>query len=104
MKELEAQIAGLDFDIGQEKQRNYTYLSPESVEKYLNSIIHGTATKSPHHIRFTSHPRYSVAPRAPYESLLPLTSLPRYSTSVFAQHHLALHAAPLILPRRCADY
>lgn len=27
MKELEAQIAGLDFDIGQEKQRNYTYLS-----------------------------------------------------------------------------
>ena len=24
MKELEAQIAGLDFDIGQEKQRNYT--------------------------------------------------------------------------------
>ena len=41
MKELEAQIAGLDFDIGQEKQRNYTYLSPESVEKYLNSIICG---------------------------------------------------------------
>ena len=34
------------------------------------SLIHGTATKSPYHIRFTSHPRYSVAPRAPYEFLL----------------------------------
>lgn len=41
LKELESQIAGLDFDIGQEKQRNYTYLSPDDVEKYLNSIICG---------------------------------------------------------------
>lgn len=47
MKELEAQIAGLDFDIGQEKQRNYTYLSPESVEKYLNSIICGDIQEMP---------------------------------------------------------
>lgn len=41
LKELGSQIAGLDFDIGQEKQRNYTYLSPDDVEKYLNSIICG---------------------------------------------------------------
>ena len=41
LKELEAQIAGLDFDIGQEKQRNYIYLAPDDVEKYLNSIICG---------------------------------------------------------------
>ena len=47
MKELEAQIAGLDFDIGQEKQRNNTYLSPESVEKYLNSIICGDIQEMP---------------------------------------------------------
>ena len=47
LKELEAQIAGLDFDIGQEKQRNYTYLSPESVEKYLNSIICGDIQEMP---------------------------------------------------------
>ena len=47
MKELEAQIAGLDFDIGQEKQRNYTYLSPESVEKDLNSIICGDIQEMP---------------------------------------------------------
>ena len=47
IKELEAQIAGLDFDIGQEKQRNYTYLSPESVEKYLNSIICGDIQEMP---------------------------------------------------------
>lgn len=47
MKELEAQIAGLDFDIGQEKQRNHTYLSPESVEKYLNSIICGDIQEMP---------------------------------------------------------
>lgn len=47
MKELEAQIAGLDFDIGQEKQRNYTYLSPESVEKCLNSIICGDIQEMP---------------------------------------------------------
>ena len=47
MKELKAQIAGLDFDIGQEKQPNYTYLSPESVEKYLNSIICGDIQEMP---------------------------------------------------------
>lgn len=47
LKELEAQIAGLDFDIGQEKQRNYTYLSPESIEKYLNSIICGDIQEMP---------------------------------------------------------
>ncbi len=47
LKELEAQITGLDFDIGQEKQRNYTYLSPESVEKYLNSIICGDIQEMP---------------------------------------------------------
>lgn len=39
LKELEAQIAGLDFDIEQEKQQTYTFLSPDKIENYLNSVI-----------------------------------------------------------------
>lgn len=41
LKELEAQIAQYDFDIEQEKQRNYTYLTPEMIREYLKSIICG---------------------------------------------------------------
>lgn len=39
LKELEAQISQLDFDIEQEKQRSYTFLTPEKVEQYLNAVI-----------------------------------------------------------------
>lgn len=41
LKELEAKIAGLDFDIEQERQRNYTFLTPEKIESYLNAVICG---------------------------------------------------------------
>lgn len=41
LKELETQIAQYDFDIEQEKQRNYTYLTPEMIRGYLHSIIQG---------------------------------------------------------------
>ena len=41
LKELEAEISGLDFDIEQEKQRSYTFLTPEIIESYLNSVICG---------------------------------------------------------------
>ena len=41
LKELEAQISQLDFDIEQEKQRSYTFLTPEKVERYLNAVICG---------------------------------------------------------------
>ena len=41
LKELEAQIAALDFDIEQERQRSYTFLTTDKIEKYLNSIICG---------------------------------------------------------------
>lgn len=41
LKELEAQIAALDFDIEQEKQRHYTFLTPDKIESFLNSIICG---------------------------------------------------------------
>ena len=47
LKKTEARIAGLDFDTGQEKQRNYTNISPESVEKYLNSTICGDVQEMP---------------------------------------------------------
>lgn len=43
LKELEAQINNLDFDIEQEKFRSYTYLSMEIIESYLNSLICGKA-------------------------------------------------------------
>ena len=39
LKELEVQISQLDFDIEQEKQRSYTFLTPEKVEQYLNAVI-----------------------------------------------------------------
>jgi DNA invertase Pin-like site-specific DNA recombinase len=41
LKELETQISQLDFDIEQEKQRTYTYLTIEEIKNYLNSIIGG---------------------------------------------------------------
>lgn len=41
MKELETQISQYDFDIEQEIQRNYSYLTPEMIREYLNSIIRG---------------------------------------------------------------
>ena len=47
LKELEAQIQGLDFDIEQEKQRNYTFLTVDKIETYLNSVICGDITTVP---------------------------------------------------------
>ena len=47
LKELEAQIAGLDFDIEQEKQRTYTFLSADKIESYLNSVICGDIQEMP---------------------------------------------------------
>lgn len=41
LKELEAQISQLDFDIEQEKQRNYTYLTEELIINYVKGIICG---------------------------------------------------------------
>ena len=47
MKELEAKIAGLDFDIEQEKQRSYTFLDADKIESYLNSVICGDIQEMP---------------------------------------------------------
>lgn len=41
LKELEAQISKLDFDIEQERQRSYTFLTPEKIEDYLSKVISG---------------------------------------------------------------
>lgn len=41
LKELEAQISQYDFDIEQERQRSYTFLTVEMIEKYLNAVICG---------------------------------------------------------------
>ena len=41
LKELEAKIAALEFDIEQEKQRSYTFLSIEMLETFLQNIIDG---------------------------------------------------------------
>ena len=41
LKELEAQISQLDFDIEQEKQRSYTFLTQKKIEDYLTGIICG---------------------------------------------------------------
>lgn len=41
LKEIETQIAKLDFDIEQEKQRNYSFLTEEMIEKYLRGVICG---------------------------------------------------------------
>lgn len=41
LKELEAQIAGLDFDIEQEKQRTYTFLTADKIEQYLDKLLYG---------------------------------------------------------------
>lgn len=47
LKELEAKIAGLDFDIEQEKQRCYTFLDADKIESYLNSVICGDIQEMP---------------------------------------------------------
>ena len=47
LKELEAKIAGLDFDIEQEKQRSYTFLDADKIESYLNSVICGDIQEMP---------------------------------------------------------
>ena len=41
LKELEAQISQLDFDIEQEKQRTYSFLTQEKIEDYLKGVICG---------------------------------------------------------------
>ena len=41
LKELESEIAQLDFDIDQAKQRNYSYLTPELIKDYLQKAIIG---------------------------------------------------------------
>lgn len=41
LKELEAKVAALEFDIEQEKQRSYTFLSIEMLEAFLQNIIDG---------------------------------------------------------------
>lgn len=47
LKELETQISQLDFDIEQERQRSYTFLTPEKIEQYLNSVICGDIESIP---------------------------------------------------------
>ena len=41
LKELECQISQLDFDIEQERQRAYTFLTPNKIEDYLSKVITG---------------------------------------------------------------
>ena len=41
LKELETQIFQYDFDIEQEKQKTYSYLTPDLIKEYLQSIICG---------------------------------------------------------------
>lgn len=41
LKELESQISQLDYDIEQEKQRNYTYLTEDLILDYLKQIVAG---------------------------------------------------------------
>lgn len=41
LKELEVQISQLDFDIEQEKQRTYSFLTQEKIEDYLKGVICG---------------------------------------------------------------
>ena len=41
LKELESEIAQLDFAIEEEKQRSYTYLTAEAIADYLRSIFNG---------------------------------------------------------------
>lgn len=41
LKELESQISQIDFDIEQEKQRSYTFLTEEKIYDYLKKIICG---------------------------------------------------------------
>lgn len=41
LKELEAQISQLDFEIEQEKQRTYSFLTQEKIEDYLKGVICG---------------------------------------------------------------
>ena len=41
LKELESEIAQLDFNIDQAKQRNFSYLTPELIKDYLQKAIIG---------------------------------------------------------------
>ena len=41
LKELETEIARLDYAIEEEKQRKYTYLTVEMIERYLRNVICG---------------------------------------------------------------
>ena len=41
LKELKCQISQLDFDIEQEKQKAYTFLTPDKIEDYLSKVISG---------------------------------------------------------------
>ena len=41
LKELEVQISQLDFDIEQEKQRTYSFLTQEKIEDYFKGVICG---------------------------------------------------------------
>lgn len=41
LKELEAQISQYDFDIEQERQRSYTFLTVEMIDRFLNAVICG---------------------------------------------------------------
>ena len=41
LKELETIISQYEFDIEQEKQRNYVYLTPEKIKQYLTSAMKG---------------------------------------------------------------
>ena len=41
LKELESEIAQLDYSIGEEKKRKYADVTKESIEHYLHSVIYG---------------------------------------------------------------
>ena len=41
LKELELEISQVNFDIEQEKQRNYNFLTQQKIEEYLDSVICG---------------------------------------------------------------
>jgi hypothetical protein len=41
LKELETQISQYEFDIEQEKQRNYVYLTPVKIKQFLESAMKG---------------------------------------------------------------
>ena len=41
LKDLETQISQYEFDIEQEKQRNYVYLTPAKIKQFLESAMKG---------------------------------------------------------------